>query len=210
MEIFIAVFVAIAVLVFINGGRSSSRGTRRKLPPKVRPVRRTANTRAAPAKFGDDIGHPPRVTPPDPNAQKSHAREVQENQTRLTHRRLLDRGVLKGRAYVIDGDTIAIGRIKLRLDSIDAPELDQPYGRKAKWAMVDICRGHEITARLTGDVSYDRLLADCTLPDGTNIGEELIRRGLAIDYDHFSNGRFRHLEIREEHRHIRMARARRR
>lgn len=142
--------------------------------------------------------------------QKRHEREVLENQTRLTHRRLIDKGVLTGRAYVIDGDTIAIGRIKLRLDSIDAPELDQPYGRKAKWAMVDICRGQEITARLTGEVSYDRLLADCTLPNGTNIGEELIRRGLAIDYDHFSNGRFRHLEIREEHRHIRMARARRR
>lgn len=33
---------------------------------------------------------------------------------------------------MIDGDTIAIGKQKIRLAGIDAPELNKPYGKKAK------------------------------------------------------------------------------
>ena len=47
-------------------------------------------------------------------------------------------GELRGTCHVIDGDTIVIGRTKVRLAGVDAPELDQPYGQKAKWAMVEI------------------------------------------------------------------------
>ncbi|MCF6306034.1 MAG: hypothetical protein L3J33_11770 [Rhodobacteraceae bacterium] len=35
---------------------------------------------------------------------------------------------LTGRAYVIDGDTIKIGKTKIRLAGIDAPEIDMPWG----------------------------------------------------------------------------------
>ena len=44
--------------------------------------------------------------------------------------------VILGRCHVIDGDTIAIGKQKIRLAGIDAPELSKPYGKKAKWALV--------------------------------------------------------------------------
>lgn len=102
--------------------------------------------------------------------------------------------VLRGRAYVIDGDTIAINRIKIRLAGIDAPELDMPYGQKSKWAMVEICKGKEITARLNGETSYDRVVAKCYLPDGRDIGAELVKRGLALDLPHFSGGAYRRFE----------------
>lgn len=101
---------------------------------------------------------------------------------------------LRGTCHVIDGDTLVIGRTKIRLAGIDAPELDQPYGQKAKWAMVGLCKGQVITAELTGETSHDRLVGTCYLPDGRDVGAELIRQGLALDWALFSNGKYRALE----------------
>ncbi|WP_322894538.1 MULTISPECIES: thermonuclease family protein [unclassified Yoonia] len=103
-------------------------------------------------------------------------------------------GELTGKAYVIDGDTIAIKRIKIRIFGIDAPEIDQPFGKKSKWAMINICKGHVITAKLNGERSHDRLVGSCYLPDGTDIGAEMVRRGEALDWALFSDGKYRHLE----------------
>lgn len=101
---------------------------------------------------------------------------------------------LLGKAWVIDGDTIVVSKIKVRLAGIDAPELDQPWGQKSKWAMVRICKGQRIRVELTGETSYDRLVGTCYLDDGTDIGAELIKEGLALDGGHFSQGKYRHLE----------------
>ena len=103
-------------------------------------------------------------------------------------------GVIVGKCHVIDGDTISIKRTKLRLAGVNAPELDDPWGQKAKWAMVSICKGQKIRAELSGEKSYDRLIATCFLPDGRDIGAELIKLGLALDGGHFSSGKYRHLE----------------
>ncbi len=101
---------------------------------------------------------------------------------------------LTGKCYVIDGDTIIIKRIKIRLAGIDAPELDQAFGQKSKWAMVGICKGQVITVKLNGETSYDRLVGTCYLPDGRDIGAELIKQGLAVDWACFSGGKYRHIE----------------
>lgn len=101
---------------------------------------------------------------------------------------------LAGRAYVIDGDTICIQNTKIRLAGIDAPELDMPWGQKAKWAMVFICRGQKITAKLNGERSFDRLVGTCYLPDGRDIGAEIVKQGLALDLPSFSNGKYRQYE----------------
>jgi endonuclease YncB( thermonuclease family) len=102
--------------------------------------------------------------------------------------------VLKGRCYVIDGDTIVIQKVKIRLAGIDAPEIEDPWGQKAKWAMVGICKGQVITAELTGERSHGRLVATCFLPDGRDIAAELVSQGLALDWKGFSGGKYRHLE----------------
>jgi endonuclease YncB( thermonuclease family) len=101
---------------------------------------------------------------------------------------------LKGRCWVIDGDTIIVEKTKIRLAGIDAPELDQPYGKTSKWAMHALCKGHVITVELTGETSHDRLVGVCHLPDGRDLAAELVRQGLALDWALFSNGKYRHLE----------------
>ena len=74
--------------------------------------------------------------------------------------------IVQGAAYVTDGDTIVINKTKIRLFGVDAPELDHPYGRKAKWAMVKLCKGHKIRAEVTDKDDYGRVVARCYLPDG--------------------------------------------
>ena len=101
---------------------------------------------------------------------------------------------LTGRAHVIDGDTIIVAGHRIRLAGIDAPELDQPYGQASKWEMVRICKGQDITVVLNGFRSYERVVGFCYLADGTDIGAELIRRGLALDWPLFSNGHYREQE----------------
>jgi endonuclease YncB( thermonuclease family) len=101
---------------------------------------------------------------------------------------------LTGPAWVIDGDTVAIRRIKIRLAGIDAPELDMPFGKKSKWAMVDLCRGQTLHVVLHGETSHDRQVGTAYLPDGRDVGAELIRRGLALDCAFYSGGKYRPLE----------------
>lgn len=103
---------------------------------------------------------------------------------------------------MIDGDTIKIGKTKIRLAGIDAPEIDMPWGQKSKWAMVGICRGSIITVKLDGTVSYDRLVGTCFLPDGRDIGAEIIKMGLALDLACFSGGKYRHHEPADSRRKL--------
>lgn len=89
--------------------------------------------------------------------------------------------VIRGRCWVIDGDTIVIDNMHIRLAGIDAPELDHPWGQQSKWAMVKLCKGQTVTARIKPELSYDRVVAECFLPDGRDLAAELVKAGLALD-----------------------------
>ena len=101
---------------------------------------------------------------------------------------------ISGKCYVIDGDTIQIGEVRLRLAGIDAPEIEHPWGKKAKWELAQLCKGQLITAEIAVDISYDRLVATCYLPAGRDLSAEMVRRGLALDWHNFSGGKYAHLE----------------
>lgn len=101
---------------------------------------------------------------------------------------------LKGKCWVIDGDTIVIDKVHIRIAGIDAPEMNHPWGRKSKSAMIQLCKGQIITAELQPDSTYDRAVGVCSLPDGRDLAAELVKMGLAIDWPKFSGGRYKHLE----------------
>ena len=101
---------------------------------------------------------------------------------------------LTGKCHVVDGDTIRIGKVSLRLAGIDAPELEHPWGKKAKWELVGLCKGQVITAEIESEMSYDRVVATCFLPDGRDLSAEMVRIGLALDWPKFSGGKYTHLE----------------
>lgn len=109
---------------------------------------------------------------------------------------------ITGKCYVVDGDTINIGKHCLRLYGIDAPELDHPWGQKAKWHLVNLCKGQTITAKLDPSTSYERLVATCYLPDGRDLSAEMVRAGHALDWPKYSQKKYAALEptdIRKRH-----------
>lgn len=116
--------------------------------------------------------------------------------------------ILRGRCWVIDGDTIIIDDVRLRLAGIDAPELDHPWGQKSKWALVQLCKGQIVTAHIKPELSYDRAVAECYLSDGRNLAAELVRAGLALDWPAFSGGKYQHLEPPDARRRLWRANAR--
>ena len=74
--------------------------------------------------------------------------------------------------------------------------------------MVELCKGQTVTARIKPEVSYDRLVAECFLPDGRDLAAELVRIGLALDWPKFSGGKYRHLEPEDARRKLWRAEAR--
>jgi endonuclease YncB( thermonuclease family) len=88
---------------------------------------------------------------------------------------------IRGRAYVIDGDTIVVRRIKVRLKAIDAPELSDYGGLKAKWHMVRLTKGRTVTCECTGERSYDRLVAYCSTSAGDPGADDDRRRARQTD-----------------------------
>lgn len=95
---------------------------------------------------------------------------------------------------MIDGDTIDIRGVRIRLAGIDAPELDHPFGQAAKFALMRMCKGMIIRAVIDGDKSYERHVATCYLPDGRDLSAEMVRAGHALDWPRFSRGKYHHLE----------------
>ncbi len=102
--------------------------------------------------------------------------------------------VIEGRARIVDGDTIVINKTQIRLFGIDAPEIDHPYGKKAKWALVSLCKGHTVRTEVTDVDHYGRTVGKCYLPDGRDLSAEMVKQGLAIDWPKFSGGAYEPLE----------------
>ncbi len=105
-----------------------------------------------------------------------------------------DRKVITGKARVIDGQTLMIGRIRLLLVGVKAPDLEAPFGPAARLELIDICRNHTIRAELTGEIASHGFMAQCALPWGSDVGAELVKRGYALDLPRYSGGRYRHME----------------
>lgn len=95
---------------------------------------------------------------------------------------------------MIDGDTIDVDGARIRLFGIDAPEMEHPYGRNAKWAMVRLCKGRRITVDLLDNDVHDRLVGVCRRDDGMDLSAEMVRTGHAIDWPKYSGGAYSHLE----------------
>ncbi|NIX76941.1 thermonuclease family protein [Microvirga terricola] len=111
----------------------------------------------------------------------------------------------EGRAYAVDGDTIRINEMRIRLKGIDAPELEQtcvragqPYlcGEEARNALVAILLKQQVECRLSGRDRYRRSLARCTV-EGKDIGARLVEEGWAVAY-----GGYTWEETRARHRAV--------
>jgi micrococcal nuclease len=115
---------------------------------------------------------------------------------------------ISGPAYVTDGDGLRIKKTEIRLFGIDAPEFAHPYGKKAKWALLALCKGQTVRAEVMGVDSHGRTVAQCFLPDGRDLSAEMVKLGLALDWAKFSGGIYRDLETSDARKKLWLAAAR--
>ena len=98
--------------------------------------------------------------------------------------------VLRGRVVgVTDGDTLTLlvdrREVKVRLAQIDAPEMGQPHGVRAKRALSDLAFGHEARVTVVDVDKYGRTVGEVVV-DGRNVNTELVRQGHAWAYTRYA------------------------
>jgi len=100
-----------------------------------------------------------------------------------------------GRVQVIDGDTIDVGDVRVRIHGIDAPENDQHCRSEQgiDWACGRWVND-QVRQRLQGQIAhcvqvdidkYSRVVATCSVA-GEDIGRALVSDGLAFAYRKYS------------------------
>ena len=97
-----------------------------------------------------------------------------------------------GSSRVIDGDTIDIWSTRIRLEAIDAPELDQtcddsdgrPWscGSVAARELRRHVNGHELKCEPSRYDQFKRVLAICFRPDGSDVNAWMVRQGWALAF----------------------------
>lgn len=102
---------------------------------------------------------------------------------------------LVGRGRTIDGDTIAVGGVTVRLKGVAAPELQERGGAAAAAFMRDLIEGEIVVCELTNERSWGRRVGVCRLR-GDDVGGALIAAGLARDCPRFSGGLYASIEPR--------------
>lgn len=106
---------------------------------------------------------------------------------------------LAGRARVLDGDTIVVDGIHVRLKGVAAPEVGhfgkpgEPGGEAAKAFMVELVEGATVVCELTKERTHGRRVGWC-YRDGVDVAEALIQAGLARDCARYSGGRYATVE----------------
>lgn len=103
---------------------------------------------------------------------------------------------LSGIPSIVDGDTIDLQGIRIRLHGIDAPEAGQKCkathggswkcGEAAMDRLASMAQDG-VTCNLTGGDKYDRWLAICRLDDGTDINKVMVEEGYAWAFRRYSD-----------------------
>lgn len=107
--------------------------------------------------------------------------------------------------HVRDGDTIVVGKLAVRLNGVHAPERQDTGGSEATEFMRSLTFGKSLRCELNGERTYDRLVGICYL-QGIDIGETIVKAGLALDCPRYSGGRYRGIETTEARLNIKLPR----
>ena len=90
---------------------------------------------------------------------------------------------------VTDGDSLRLlvagNQIKIRLAQIDAPEIQQPYGRRAKSELARLALGKRARVEVVDIDRYGRTVGEVHIA-GLHVNQEMVRLGYAWAYTRYS------------------------
>ena len=94
--------------------------------------------------------------------------------------------VLRGTGAAIDGDTLTVAGVTVRLLHIDAPETGQPFGPEATDMLATLVAGAPVVCRGGSDDPYGRRLAKCTA-SGRDLAAEMAAQGGAAVFRRYGD-----------------------
>ena len=115
---------------------------------------------------------------------------------------------IKGRATIIDGDTIRIGKNKIRLYGIDAPEINQTCtinkiiwecGIDSSQALESIISEKEVQCEIVDIDQYKRFVAKCFIKN-IYLNQYMVQNGWAVAYRYYSDDFINDEEIAEKNK----------
>jgi endonuclease YncB( thermonuclease family) len=104
---------------------------------------------------------------------------------------------LAGTARVVDGDTLDVAGIHVRLEGVAAPELHEAGGDEARAFVAGLAEGRTVVCERT----RGRRVGYCRR-EGRDVGAEVIAAGLARDCPRYSGGRYAAAERPEASRRL--------
>jgi endonuclease YncB( thermonuclease family) len=100
---------------------------------------------------------------------------------------------LTGRARVVDGATLEVSGVAIRLKGLAAPERKQAGGSEATAFMRELTAGRTVVCDLTNERTWCRRVGTCRV-GGRDVAAELVAAGLARDCERYGGGRYADLE----------------
>tara|TARA_Y100001970_G_scaffold180662_1_gene219900 strand:+ start:910 stop:1374 length:465 start_codon:yes stop_codon:yes gene_type:complete len=102
----------------------------------------------------------------------------------------LEINLVKGKARIIDGDTIEINKEKIRFGGINSPERNEVGFRLAKDKLIDKIDNNIVTClREKNKDKYRRTVAECFV-NGESLSSFMVKKGYACDYILYSKGKY--------------------
>jgi len=91
---------------------------------------------------------------------------------------------------VLDGDSLVVlsqgSWIEVRLFGVDAPEYGQTYADQAKYHLSRLVYNRKVNVRVRDTDQYGRVVGEVVLPGGFNVGQEMVKSGLAWWYRRYA------------------------
>ena len=101
-----------------------------------------------------------------------------------------EKNISKGKARIIDGDTIEINKEKIRFGGINSPERNEVGYRLAKDKLTEKIAKNIITCvREKNKDKYRRTVAECFI-NGESLSSFMVKKGYACDYIYYSKGKY--------------------
>lgn len=181
----LSVFLLAAVLTACGGGGSDEASTPAVDTPATESPATEPTATESPATEVPDTTHEPEVSLSSdaPNNDLTSAYTPTTTATTVCGYSVGANTFTGKVAVVYDGDTITVGSFKVRLDSIDAPELAQTYGPQSKQALSDRILGKTVTVSYAKQDKYGRRVGSAFDSSCALVNLEQVRTGAAWYYE---------------------------